>query len=74
MQARLPVLAKMVREYGGRILTSTHDSFDASVHSSVADKVRDLGTQILQAPFRRLGGFWCPVSSGVGANWKDASE
>jgi DNA polymerase I-like protein with 3'-5' exonuclease and polymerase domains/uracil-DNA glycosylase len=74
MHHRMMPLNTMVRSYGGRLITSTHDSFAASVPPEVAEEVRQKGVAILQAEFRELPGpdgtfFWCPVDSKIGPHW-----
>ena len=74
MHYRMRPLWDMVRSYGGRLITSTHDSFDASVPPEVAEEVRRRGEEILGAPFDSdLNGFACPVDSKTGNNWREVA-
>jgi hypothetical protein len=73
MHYRIAALAALVKPYGGRLLTSTHDSFLASVPPHVAEKLAALGAELLSAPFPQMNGFACPVDYKIGKNWKEVS-
>jgi DNA polymerase I-like protein with 3'-5' exonuclease and polymerase domains len=71
MHYRITPLQKMCQSYGGRLVTSTHDSFLASVPPEKVNEVMKLGKELLEKPFEQMNGFWCSVSAKIGQNWNE---
>ena len=74
-KALLPTMAHITRQYGGRILTTTYDSYSACIpKEKVSEYVRD-ATAAMEETWPELGEvegfgyFWCPAETKVGENW-----
>ena len=71
MHYRMPPLQRLLKAHGGRLITSTHDSFAGSAPPELAQMLLDKGQAILEAPFAEMGGFVCKVKGAIGQNWRE---
>jgi len=81
LKALIPAMAILYREKGGRLLTTTHDSYVGQVPDGAnIDHFIIEAKAILEQTWQELGVndafgyFWCPADAKYGKNWSEQSE
>lgn len=73
LKIRLPLVAKAAHGFGGRLVTTTHDSFLCEVPLGLEAFMQKALTTLMTAPFVRLGNTSFPCDVKIGGNWKAVS-
>ena len=73
LKVRLPRVAELARKWGGRLMTTTHDSFLLEVPEGVGKEVASELKVLMELPFRMLDGLSFPTEVKIGWNWKEVS-
>lgn len=73
MKIRLPAAHRVARECGGRLVTTVHDSVLIQVLCEMRGVAEQLLREVMEAPFKRLGGARFPCTLKSGMNWLECS-